>query len=45
MTRTGSDGNEWTLVFSDEFNQEGRTFFEGDDPYFTAVDLHYWPTE
>jgi hypothetical protein len=42
--RTGFDGKEWTLVFSDEFEKEGRTFFEGDDPFFTAVDLHYWPT-
>ena len=21
-----------------------RTFFDGDDPFWTAVDLHYWPT-
>ncbi|KAE8245900.1 hypothetical protein A4X03_0g7385, partial [Tilletia caries] len=27
-----------------EFNEDGRTFFEGDDPYWTAVDLHYWGT-
>ncbi|KAF8650091.1 hypothetical protein AX16_005417 [Volvariella volvacea WC 439] len=32
------------LVFSDEFNQEGRTFYPGDDPYWEAVDLHYWGT-
>jgi beta-glucanase (GH16 family) len=31
-------------VFSDEFNKEGRTFYPGDDPYWEAVDLHYWPT-
>ncbi|WVQ84130.1 hypothetical protein IAT38_006277 [Cryptococcus sp. DSM 104549] len=43
-TRTGFDGNEWTLVFSDEFEKDGRTFFEGDDPFFTAMDIHYWPT-
>ncbi len=43
-TRTGFDGNTWNLVFSDEFNKEGRTFFNGDDPFFEAVDLHYWPT-
>lgn len=42
--RTGFDGEEWTLVFSDEFNKEGRTFYPGDDPFFTAVDIHYWPT-
>ncbi|GLB37064.1 putative beta-glucan synthesis-associated protein (SKN1) [Lyophyllum shimeji] len=32
------------LVFSDEFNQDGRTFYPGDDPYWEAVDLHYWAT-
>lgn len=41
-TRTGSDGNTYNLVFSDEFNQDGRTFYPGDDPYWEAVDLHYW---
>lgn len=30
------------LVFSDEFNVDGRTFYPGDDPYWEAVDLHYW---
>lgn len=43
-TKTGVDGNEYTLVFSDEFNQDGRTFYEGDDPYWTAVDMHYYST-
>lgn len=33
---------ELQLVFSDEFNVEGRTFYPGDDPYWEAVDLHYW---
>ncbi|PPQ86626.1 hypothetical protein CVT25_006810 [Psilocybe cyanescens] len=32
------------LVFSDEFNVEGRTFYPGDDPYWEAADLHYWQT-
>ncbi|KAJ7438652.1 beta-glucan synthesis-associated protein [Mycena galericulata] len=32
------------LVFSDEFNMDGRTFYPGDDPYWEAVDLHYWQT-
>ncbi|KAF8807739.1 glycoside hydrolase family 16 protein [Phlegmacium glaucopus] len=32
------------LVFSDEFNVDGRTFYPGDDPYWEAVDLHYWQT-
>ena len=33
---------EMQLVFSDEFNVDGRTFYPGDDPYWEAVDLHYW---
>ncbi|KAI0724623.1 glycoside hydrolase family 16 protein [Cerioporus squamosus] len=37
-------GQKWQLVFSDEFNVDGRTFYPGDDPYWEAVDLHYWPT-
>jgi beta-glucanase (GH16 family) len=36
------DGSEWDLVFSDEFNTDGRTFYAGDDPFWEAVDLHYW---
>ncbi|KAJ3516017.1 hypothetical protein NLJ89_g1393 [Agrocybe chaxingu] len=38
------DDEELVLVFSDEFNQEGRTFYPGDDPFWEAVDLHYWGT-
>ncbi|KAJ6450985.1 beta-glucan synthesis-associated [Mycena vulgaris] len=38
------DGTELQLVFSDEFETEGRTFYEGEDPYWEAVDLHYWQT-
>ncbi|KAH9942349.1 glycoside hydrolase family 16 protein [Epithele typhae] len=37
-------GQTWELVFSDEFNTDGRTFYPGDDPYWEAVDLHYWQT-
>ncbi|KZV83153.1 glycoside hydrolase family 16 protein [Exidia glandulosa HHB12029] len=37
-------GEEWDLVFSDEFNVEGRSFYPGDDPYWEAVDLHYYQT-
>ena len=33
---------EFTLVFSDEFNTDYRTFHPGDDPFWEAVDLHYW---
>lgn len=36
------DGSEMQLVFSDEFETEGRSFYPGDDPYWEAVDLHYW---
>lgn len=44
MTRQGFDGKEYNLVFSDEFSVDGRTFWPGDDPYWEAVDLHYWAT-
>ena len=43
-TRTGFDGKQWSLKFSDEFNVDGRTFFPGDDPFWEAVDLHYHGT-
>ncbi|KXN88174.1 hypothetical protein AN958_07633 [Leucoagaricus sp. SymC.cos] len=43
-TRTGNDGKKYNLVFSDEFETDGRSFYPGDDPYWEAVDLHYWPT-
>jgi len=36
------DGSDWELIFSDEFETDGRTFYPGDDPYWEAVDLHYW---
>ena len=42
--RTYLNEEEWVLVFSDEFNQDGRTFWPGDDPFWEAVDLHYWGT-
>lgn len=38
------DDEELVLVFSDEFNLDGRTFYPGDDPFWEAVDLHYWVT-
>jgi beta-glucan synthesis-associated protein KRE6 len=44
LGRTGWDGQEYTLVFSDEFNKDGRTFYPGDDPYWEAVDLWYGVT-
>jgi beta-glucanase (GH16 family) len=47
-TRVGlskaNKGVTYDLVFSDEFEVDGRSFYDGDDPYWTAVDLHYWAT-
>jgi beta-glucan synthesis-associated protein KRE6 len=37
-----TDGSELQLIFSDEFNTDGRSFYPGDDPYWEAEDLHYW---
>src|SRR5258708_1454346 len=37
-----ADSSQWQLVFSDEFEVENRTFWPGDDPYWEAVNLHYW---
>ncbi|KAF6757534.1 beta-glucan synthesis-associated protein [Ephemerocybe angulata] len=45
LTRTGNDGHKYNLVFSDEFNRDGRTFYPGDDPFWEAVDLYYWQTD
>lgn len=39
LTRTGFDGEDYELVFSDEFNKDGRSFYPGDDPFWEAVDL------
>ncbi|PWN32148.1 concanavalin A-like lectin/glucanase [Meira miltonrushii] len=44
-TRLSLDGKKtMKLVFSDEFNKDGRSFYPGDDPFWEAVDLHYWGT-
>ncbi|KAI4146525.1 MAG: hypothetical protein LQ341_002054 [Variospora aurantia] len=45
MTKKAPDGKTLQLTFSDEFNSDGRTFYPGDDPYFTAVDLWYGVTQ
>lgn len=37
-------GGKLKLVFSDEFNKNGRSFYENDDPFWQAVDLHYTAT-
>ncbi|KAG8214648.1 glycoside hydrolase family 16 protein [Butyriboletus roseoflavus] len=42
--RIASDGSTYKLMFSDEFNTDGRTFWPGDDPFWEAANLHYWPT-
>lgn len=44
MSRQGFNGQQYNLVFSDEFTEDGRTFWPGDDPYWEAVNLHYWAT-
>jgi beta-glucan synthesis-associated protein KRE6 len=45
LSRVGTDGKtKYNLVFSDEFETDGRSFYPGDDPYWEAVDLNYWPT-
>ncbi|KAF2131119.1 glycoside hydrolase family 16 protein [Dothidotthia symphoricarpi CBS 119687] len=45
MSRISYDGTKQVLVFSDEFNTDGRTFYDGDDPYFEAVDIWYGATQ
>lgn len=44
ITSFNDGGKQYELVFSDEFNVDGRSFYPGDDPYWEAVDLHYWQT-
>jgi hypothetical protein len=39
------DGADLNLVFSDEFNQNNRTFYPGDDPYWTAPNIWYGATQ
>jgi beta-glucanase (GH16 family) len=45
MHRKGEFGDEYELVFSDEFNDNNRTFYEGDDPYFYAGNFWYGATQ
>ncbi|KAI4102444.1 MAG: hypothetical protein L6R37_004383 [Teloschistes peruensis] len=45
MTKQAADGTTLNLVYSDEFNTPGRTFYPGDDPFWTAVDLWYGVTQ
>jgi beta-glucanase (GH16 family) len=45
MKKKGEFGDEYELVFSDEFNDNNRTFYEGDDPYFFAGNFWYGATQ
>lgn len=36
-----TDNSGWHLVFSDEFNTPGRTFWPGDDPFWYGFDGYY----
>ncbi|ERF76947.1 hypothetical protein EPUS_02659 [Endocarpon pusillum Z07020] len=45
MRKKDHHGNTWNLVFSDEFSKSGRTFFDGDDPYWEAMDIWYGVTQ
>ena len=42
MTR---DGRRYRLVFSDEFERENRTFREGEDPKWTAINSYNMATK
>lgn len=39
------DNSILNLVFSDEFNENNRTFYPGDDPFWTAPDIWYGATQ
>ena len=45
MVILGDYGDEFELVFSDEFNDNNRTFYEGDDPFWFAPDIWYGATQ
>jgi beta-glucan synthesis-associated protein KRE6 len=45
MTKEGAFGDDYELVFSDEFNVNNRSFYEGDDPYWYAPDIWYGATQ
>ncbi|KAK5113683.1 hypothetical protein LTR62_003310 [Meristemomyces frigidus] len=45
MTRKGVNGDTYNLVFSDEFNEQNRTFYPGDDPYWFGGDFWYAATQ
>ncbi|KAF7884110.1 uncharacterized protein EAF01_011533 [Botrytis porri] len=39
------NGETLNLVFSDEFNNNNRTFYPGDDPFWTAPNIWYGATQ
>lgn len=39
------NGETLDLVFSDEFNNNNRTFYPGDDPFWTAPNIWYGATQ
>lgn len=46
MTRQSTfNGEMLNLVFSDEFNNNNRTFYPGDDPFWTAPNIWYGATQ
>ncbi|KAJ8071781.1 hypothetical protein OCU04_002095 [Sclerotinia nivalis] len=46
MTRISTfNGETLNLVFSDEFNNNNRTFYPGDDPFWTAPNIWYGATQ
>lgn len=45
LTTKSTKGDTWELVFSDEFNANGRTFYSGDDQFWEAPDIHYDATK
>lgn len=45
MARKSFLGEDLALVFSDEFTIPNRTFYAGDDPFWTAPDFWYGATQ
>ena len=46
LTRQNTYNNKtMRLVFSDEFETPGRSFYAGEDPFWEAESLHYWQTK
>ncbi|ETW05115.1 hypothetical protein H310_04136 [Aphanomyces invadans] len=39
LRKKSSRGDEWTLVMSDEFNRDGRSFVAGQDHLWTALNI------